>query len=77
MPVIHTPEEIAVRDEVIRKLTRRIQAEYSEMPGLSVTLAQAQRLLGLDEPTCAAIFRALIERGVLRRTPKGRYVGAR
>jgi hypothetical protein len=60
--------------EAIRELTRRVQAEYAEMPGLCVTLVQAQRLLAVDEPTCAAVFRALIKRGVLRRTAQGRYV---
>ena len=60
--------------ETIRELTQRVQAEYGEMPGLSVTLAQAQRLLAIDEPTCTAVFKALIKRGVLRRTAQGRYV---
>ena len=60
--------------EAIRELTRRVQAEYAEMPGLSVTLVQAQRLLAVDEPTCAVVFRALIKRGILKRTAQGRYV---
>ena len=60
--------------ETIRELTRRVQAEYAEMPGLNATLVQAQRLLALDEATCAAVFNALIKRGVLRRTAQGRYV---
>lgn len=62
--------------ETIHELTRRVQAEYTEMPGLSVTLVQAQRLLAIDEPTCAAVFKALIKRGILRRTAHGRYVRA-
>jgi predicted transcriptional regulator of viral defense system len=60
--------------EAIRDLTRRVQAEYAEMPGLSITLVQAQRLLSIDEATCAEVFRALIKRGMLRRTAQGRYV---
>jgi hypothetical protein len=62
--------------ETIPALTRRVQAEYAEMPGLSVTLVQAQRLLAIDEPTCAAVFKSLMKRGVLRRTPQGRYIRA-
>jgi hypothetical protein len=62
--------------EVISELTLRVQAEYAEMPGLSVTLVQAQRLLAIDEPTCAKVFKVLIKRGVLRRTAQGRYVRA-
>jgi hypothetical protein len=68
----HKP--IESQSEAFQELTRRIQAEYAEMPGLSLTLAQAQRLLASDQRTCAAAFKALISRGVLRRTAQGRYV---
>jgi hypothetical protein len=77
MPALHALEKSRVREEVLRALTRRVQAEYAEMPGLSVTLAQAQRWLATDRQTCAAVFRDLTERGVLRRTVEGRYVRAR
>jgi len=62
--------------DTIRELTRRVQAEFAEMPGLSVTLAQARRLLATDEPTCAEVFKLLLKQGMLRRTPQGRYVRA-
>ena len=62
--------------KTVRELTRRVQAEYAEMPGLSVTLPQAQRLLAIDELTCAAIFGALVNQRVLRRTAEGRYIRA-
>ena len=71
-----TLARIDTEADAIRELTRRVQAEYAEMPGLSVTLAQAQRLLAIDEPTCTAVFKGLINRGVLRRTARGRYVRA-
>lgn len=58
----------------LRDLTRRVRAEYSEMPGLSVTLPQAQRLLGIDRETCAVVIRTLVDRKFLRRTHQGRYV---
>ena len=64
----------ANRSEVTRQLARRIRAEYAEMPGLSVTLAQAQRLWGVDELTCQRVLDTLIARGILRKTMKGRYV---
>ena len=70
----NTLARIDTEAETIRELTRRVQAEYAEMPGLSVTLAQAQRLLAVDQPTCAVVFKALIKQGVLRRTAQGRYV---
>jgi hypothetical protein len=64
----------ANRSEVTGQLARLVRAEYAEMPGLSVTLAQAQRLWRVDERTCRRVFDALIARGILRRTIKGRYV---
>ena len=54
----------------------QVQAEYAEMPGLSVTLSQAQRLWSVDQPTCVEAFNRLIARGVLRVTVKGRFVRA-
>ena len=55
-------------------LLRVIQAEYLEMPGLQLTSRQAQRLWGLDAPTCAAIFDALVTARFLRRTRQDAYV---
>jgi hypothetical protein len=72
----HTVTRIDRQAETIRELVRRVQAEYAEMPGLSVTLPQAQRLLAIDEPTCAAVLGALVKQRVLRRTAEGRYIRA-
>lgn len=58
----------------ISTLADQIQAEYAEMPGLSVTLSQAQRLWAVDQDTCEAVFSRLIESGVLKITRKGRFV---
>ena len=52
----------------------RIEGEYREMPGLSLTMARAQRLWGLDHPTCRLVLAELIERRVLRRASNGTYV---
>ena len=60
--------------ERLGELTQRVAAEYGEMPGLSLTLPQAARLWGLDRQTCGAVFHVLSQRGVLRRTPHGRYI---
>ncbi len=58
----------------LHDLLRRIEGEYREMPGLSVTARQAERLWGLDSTTCAFVLMTLIERGILRRTPGGTFV---
>ena len=62
--------------DAVRDLARQIQAEYTEMPGLSVTLSQAQKLWTLDRETCDAVFERLIERGVVKITTQGRFVRA-
>ena len=55
-------------------LLQRIKHDYEEQPGLRVTPPQAQRLWGLDGPTCGAVLTALVNAGVLQRTPDGRFV---
>ena len=68
--------DIGSRDGGIRTVMDQVRAEYAEMPGLCITLPQAQRLWALDKRTCEAVFSGLIARGVLRRTSKGRFVRA-
>jgi hypothetical protein len=55
-------------------LWERIEREYDEQPGLNLTPEQAQRLWGLDDPTCRAALSTLEDARVLRRTPEGRFV---
>jgi hypothetical protein len=71
-----TLPDVQSQASTVDELTRRVQAEYAEMPGLSVTMSQAQRLLDIDRPTCALVFKTLVQQGVLRRTGQGRYVRA-
>jgi hypothetical protein len=55
-------------------LLLRIQREYEEQPGLRLTSPQAQRLWGLDGPTCGAVLDVLVDTGVLQRMADGRFV---
>ena len=55
------------------QLLRRIRSEYFEMPGMRLSREQAQRLWGLDAPTCARLLECLVEAGFLQRGPDGRY----
>jgi hypothetical protein len=43
------------------QMLRRIRCEYLEMPGLCLTLKQAQRLWGLDEATCREAIQLLVD----------------
>jgi hypothetical protein len=58
----------------IREAILRVEGEYRDMPGLSVTLPQAARLWGLDQKTCERVLATLVDRRVLERTLKGTYV---
>jgi hypothetical protein len=49
----------------LHRLQIRVSAEYQEMPGLRLTLAQAARLFSLDLAYCERVLRLLVERGVL------------
>jgi len=62
------------RPEVDDDLMMRVRGEYREMPGLSLTIPQAQRLWGLDDSTCQTLFERLVETRFLRRTRYGRFV---
>ena len=50
----------------------RIRGEFLEMPGLRLTDAQARRLWGLDDRTCAALLEALVDAKLLVRSTDGR-----
>lgn len=54
----------------------RIRAEYREMPGLSLTQAQMQRLWGFEPHVCEALVDSLVSAQILRRTARGQYVSA-
>jgi hypothetical protein len=46
-------------------LRMRVAAEYREMPGLMLTVAQAARLFSIDLARCERVLTMLVERGVL------------
>lgn len=58
----HTRQESERRDAL-----RRVQADYREMPGLSVTLPQACRLWSLSPQLCASLLNQMISSGQLAR----------
>jgi hypothetical protein len=56
------------------ELLVRIEGEYREMPGLNLSVTQAERLWGLDRHTCTSVLTTLMERRVLKRTTSGTYL---
>jgi hypothetical protein len=57
-------------------LARRVRNEYLEMPGLSLTLAQAQRMWQLRRTDCERLLATLVDSGFLARTSGGAFVRA-
>jgi len=55
-------------------LVRRILAEFDDMPGMSLSLQQAGRFLGVDASACARILAALTREGLLHRTASLQFV---
>ncbi len=58
----------------VRDLLSRARGEYLEMPGLSLTLEQAQRLWALDRATCSRLLSGLVQSQFLRQRRDGSYV---
>ena len=57
-------------------LVARVRGEYSEMPGLQLTCAQACRLWHMDPVACETLLEQLVEDGFLCETDKGAYIAA-
>ncbi len=55
-------------------LMQRFRGEYLEMPGLRLTLEQAQRLFSVERNVCTAVLGALVKERFLGLRPNGTYV---
>jgi hypothetical protein len=58
----------------VHDAVRAIRDEYLDLPGLSLTLEQMQRLFRLDALTCESVTAALVDLSFLVRNGHGRYV---
>jgi hypothetical protein len=62
--------------ERLDRLTRRVRNEYLEMPGLSLTVRQAERLWHLPQRECEQLLGVLVDAGFLARTAGNAFVRA-
>ncbi len=53
---------------------RRIRREYLDLPGLSLSARQMQRLSNVDSESCQLALDMMIREKFLRRTPEAQYV---
>ena len=58
----------------IQALVMRIQSDFLDNPALTLTLPRAEVRFGVDAVTGEAVLGALLDAGVLARTPDGAYV---
>ena len=65
---------MAARPSLPEGILRRVRAEFLEMPGLKLTVSQAQRLWGMDRQTCAMLIDELTTSRFLRWTKDGAVV---
>ena len=62
--------------DAFTRAVQRVRAEFLEMPGLTLTVAQASRLWCFDAELCAAVLGALEESRFLVRTGASRFARA-
>jgi hypothetical protein len=65
---------VSAEQRRIELLAPRVRAEYLEMPGLCLTLEQAQRLWNVERRTCEALLESLIDARFLHRTERQLFV---
>ena len=66
MTIIDRDSRICATESEDGDARARIHAEYREMPGLKLTLAQASRLFNIEPVRCGRALEALVREGVLR-----------
>jgi len=57
----------------VESAAARVRAEFEEMPGMTLTLPQAERLFGLERDLCRTIVERLVHASFLRRTNGGAF----
>jgi hypothetical protein len=66
--------ESELRISTLKYVERRLLREYLDLPGLSLTLAQAARLVSMDAPSCQLVLNDLVSAHCLAHSESGTYV---
>ena len=67
---------VLAQEDTRAQVSERVRGEFREMPGLTLTLAQAGRLWSLDAATCADVVSHLVSTGFLCRRSDGAFCRA-
>jgi len=66
-----------MRPHDVARWRERIRAEYSDMPGIQLTIRQISQLWSVDIRTCGVALKALVKEGFLVRSVDETYALAR
>ena len=55
----------------VTRVIDRVRAEFNEMPGMTLTVPQALKVLGLAEELCRSVVEQLVSAEYLRKTESG------
>jgi hypothetical protein len=58
----------------LKHVERQLLREYLDLPGLSLSLAQAARLVSVDAPSCQLVLNDLVNAHCLAHSESGTYV---
>jgi len=72
-PMLDTPQGRRADLTEAGLMMRRARAEFQEMPGLTLSVAQASRLWGLTATESEALLGALVDDGFLVRDRRATY----
>jgi hypothetical protein len=71
-----TTSQFVAKQDSKALIAERVRGEFREMPGLTLTLAQAGRLWSLDAATCGEVLSHLVDIGFLCRRADGAFCRA-
>jgi hypothetical protein len=71
-----TTSDFLAKQDTRALMAERVRGEFREMPGLTLTLAQAGRLWNLDPETCSGVLSHLVSTGFLCRRADGAFCRA-
>jgi hypothetical protein len=71
-----TSSGFAAQQDTRPLIGERVRGEFREMPGLTLTLAQAVKLWSLDVATCTDVLTYLVTDGFLCRRADGAFCRA-
>jgi hypothetical protein len=55
----------------VELVTKRVRAEFEEMPGMTLTMPQASRLFGIEREICKTVVERLVTTSYLKWTQGG------